>query len=368
MSLRVVLTSAYCWPEVCRGGERYLHELAAALRRAGHDARIFASAPRERNGEVLGVPVRALRRRALLAGRFGDLAGEAGFGAQMLARGPSLHADVWHAMTTADAAAAAATGGVRRRLRTVFTDHGYPAAASRSRRPDVRLHRYVVDHVGAYVCVSRAAARYLADDFGRVATVVPPGVRLADYRPADRHWRPALLYAGSLTEPRKNVPAFLAAAARLAASGTDLEVWLHGPGDPGAVLAAAGPAANLVTRCEPLRPAELARAYAAAWVTVLPSVAESFGMVVIESLASGTPVVVRADSGGPAEVVVDDRIGRCASGEVDSLADACSRALELATRPSTAEACRAHAEPYDWDRHVVPALLDVYAGARRGGG
>src|ERR1044071_3283466 len=46
VGLRVALTHAFCWPEVRRGGERYLHELAAALARRGHDVTIIAGARR----------------------------------------------------------------------------------------------------------------------------------------------------------------------------------------------------------------------------------------------------------------------------------------------------------------------------------
>jgi hypothetical protein len=45
MSLRVVLTHVYAWPEVRRGGERYLHGLASALAWAGHAVDIVSTAP-----------------------------------------------------------------------------------------------------------------------------------------------------------------------------------------------------------------------------------------------------------------------------------------------------------------------------------
>ena len=337
-----------------------MHELAASLHRLGHGVRIVSAATRPDNSPVLGVPVTRLRRRSLLGRRFGELGVEAGFGAQTLAHCVGGRVDVWHAMTTSDAAAAAACAGLRRRLRSVFTDHGYPAAPSRSHRTDASLHRYVVRHIDHYVCVSTAAGSYLQQDFGRAPTVVPPGVHLRDYQPRPRHPTPVLLYSGTLTEPRKNVPMLLEAAETLATQHPGLEVWLHGPGDVTALLERAGAAARLVTRAGSLSSSDLARAYATAWVTVLPSVAESFGMVVVESLASGTPVVVLADSGGPAGIVNDDRIGRRAAANAPALADACAEVLALAAEPMTADICRAHADPYDWDRHITPALLDVY--------
>ncbi|MCW2779404.1 MAG: phosphatidylinositol alpha-mannosyltransferase, partial [Frankiales bacterium] len=267
--------------------------------------------------------------------------------------------DVWHATSTGDAAAASLAGG---RVRSVFTDHGFPARRSRAARPDHRLHDVVVRHVDSYVCVSQAAGACLRTDYGRTPDVVPPGVRCDAHAPAPRSPVPVLLYAGSLVEERKGLPLLLEAAALLRADEPALEVWLSGQGDAGPLLAAAPAAARAaVTRCGPLDDAALRDAYARAWVMVLPSRAESFGMTVVESLASGTPAVVLRDGGGPPEVVDDDAVGRRADATPADLARACAEALELARRPGTVEACRTHARRYDWDAAVVPALERLYA-------
>lgn len=363
VGLRVVLTSAYAWPEVRRGGERYLHQLASGLAAAGHDVRILAAAPSAGAGEVLGVPVRRLRRREVRRRRYGDLAGEVGFGVQSLVQLGVRRLDVWHAMTTADAAAAVAVGAVRPGVRTVFTDHGFPAAASRAKRADARLHGVVARRIDAYVCVSEAAGAFLRSDFGRDPTVVPPGVDVDAFRPADRrHPAPALLYSGSVDEPRKNVRLLLAAAGRLRADLPDLELWLLGPGDLEPLLAAEPAGAAAVTRTGSVGDATLADAYARAWVTVLPSQAESFGMTVIESFAAGTPAVVLAESGGPAEIVVAGTGVCCPTADAQALAASCREALDLARDPATRDLCRTRAEQFDWRRVVVPRLEAVYAG------
>lgn len=349
--MRVLLTSVHSWPDVRRGGERYVHELSAALARAGHDVRVLSTGSTPGRSTELGVPVQRLPVRRLR--RFGGLDVEAAFGLQALGRlAPEVlgrRVDVVHATSTGDAAAAALLGRLSP-VRTVFTDHGFPAAASRQARPDRRLHRYVVGHVDAYVCVSEAAGAFLRSDFGRDADVVPPGVRCDAHAPGPRDPRPTLLYAGSLTESRKGVGLLLAAAAALRTRVPDLQVWLAGPGevtvDP-----------DLVTRCGLLDDAALREAYARAWVTVLPSRAESFGMTVVESMASGTPAVVLRDGGGPAEVVVP---GTGVLADADALADALEQALDLAQRPGTVGACVARARDFDWDTAVVPRLLELY--------
>lgn len=355
--MRIALSSVHCWPDVRRGGERYAHELAAGLHRAGHDVTLLSTGLHPGRDTVLGVPVHRLPVRRWR--RFGDLDVEVAFGGQALAHlaAPSLigRVDVWHATSTADAAAAALIGRTGR-VRTVFTDHGFPAKASRDARTDRRLHRFVTAHIGAYVCVSRAAGDYLRSDYGREATVVPPGVRWSQHGTGTRAARPTLLYAGSLTESRKGVGLLLEAAALLRATLPGLQVWLLGPGTPPHELDP-----ELVTRHGLVDDATLREAYASAWVTVLPSHAESFGMTVVESLASGTPVVVRSDSGGPAEIVTDG-VGVLSGRTAEQLAEACTEALDLALRSGTAEACRERARDYDWDTAVVPQLLEVYAG------
>lgn len=348
--MRVVLTSVHCWPDVRRGGERYVHELGAGLARAGLDVRILSTGVSPGRSAVLGVPVHRLPIRRMP--RFGDLGVEAGFGAQALAHlaTPVLtgRIDVWHATSTADAAAAALLG----RARTVFTDHGFPALRSRESRPDRRLHQRVVDGIDSYVCVSEAAGAFLRNDFGREPTVVPPGVRLDQHRPQPRDRRPTLLYAGSLTESRKGVPLLLEAAALLRREVPDLQVWLAGPGAPPVE-------SDLITRCGLLDDEALRTAYAQAWVTVLPSTAESFGMTVVESLASGTPVVVRADSGGPAEIVIPGT-GMLAGAGAAALAAALGQALELSGSTATTDTCRERARDFDWDSAVVPRLREIY--------
>jgi glycosyltransferase involved in cell wall biosynthesis len=355
------LTSVHCWPDVRRGGERYVHELGAALVRAGHDVQLLSTGAPPRRTEVLGVPVRRLPVRHLR--RYGELDVEAAFGLQALAHvGPSGLAgryDVWHATSTADGAAAALVGRSGR-VRSVFTDHGFPVRRSREQRSDRALHKYLVEHVDAYVCVSTAAGGYLRSDYGRDAVVVPPGVRLDAHAPERRESRPTLLYSGALAESRKGVALLVAAAARLRSEVPDLQLWLLGQGDASAALA--GAPEGLVTRCELVDDATLRQAYARAWVTVLPSTAESFGMTVVESLASGTPAVVRADGGGPAEIISSDDLGRRADGTVEGLAAACAEALELAKDTATTERCRERARDFDWDAAVVPALVEVYRG------
>ncbi len=353
--MRIMLTATYGWPEVYRGGERYLHELADFLLRAGHDVRIVVSGPGPARAVVRGVPVYRLRPREFR--RFGELGREVAFGAAALAAIGWRQFDVWHATSTADAAAAAQLGRIRE-VRTVFTDHGFPLAGSRERRPDYRLYRMILRHIDSYVCVSRAAAECLTHTFHRTAAVVHPGVDTGLFQPTRRSEVPTIVYAGSLTEPRKGLPLLASAVQRLRESIPALRLEVYGQGEPPTGVAA------VADVCEAVEPAHLAERYAGAWATVLPSVAEPFGMVLTESLAAGTPVVALRDGSGPSDIIRPG-VGLLAANSVDALAVACREALDLARNPATAAACRERAMAFDWRTAIVPQLEEVYAGGQR---
>lgn len=366
MGLRIALTHVYSWPEIRRGAERYLHELAAALSDAGHDATILSTATRPNRDRVLGVEVRYLRRNERrLARWFGPLAAEADFGARAFFRLVGRSLDVWHAFGTADAAAAGIAGSVRG-LRSVYTDLGISARSWREHRPDRRLYHSVLRRVDRYLCLSEAAAASVRRDYGREVAVVGGGVDLRRFAPEGRrHPTPVLLFASALNEERKNLAMLLDALAMLRRRRPTVELWLAGPGDPTPHLERAPAAAReAVSFLGVGSPADLIRLYGRAWATILPASGEAFGLVVLESFACGTPAVT-LDEGGPAELV-GPGTGATSRPTPEALADACERALDLAAARETVERCRAAAEPHDWRRGIVPRLERIYqAGAGR---
>jgi len=361
MSLRIVLTHVYAWPEVRRGGERYLHEVAAGLAAAGHRVGILSTSEKPSRGRVQGVDVTYLRRRSALRRRYGDQADEVCFAADAFARLAARRFDVWHALGTADAAASSLAGRIRPG-RSVFTDLGITARSWRRHRPDNRFYEFVVRHVDDYICLSEAARASVRADYGRDSHVLGGGVDMKAFAPVGaRHGTPVLLFPSDVAEPRKNFPLLLEALAILIGRGRSLELWLAGPGDPGPALAAAPAAArDAVVRLGVGELADLPGLYGKAWVTVLPSYGEAFGIVVVESLACGTPVVTLNDA-GPAELVTPG-VGATAASTPGALAEAIDRALELAAEPETVDRCRAAAEPHDWKTGVIPRLERIYCG------
>ena len=112
---------------------------------------------------------------------------------------------------------------------------------------------------------------------------------------------------------------------------------------------------------------QLVQAFREARVFVLPSEYESFGLVLLESLAQGTPVIASRVGGIP-EFIPDGQAGLLVPpGDPPSLGDALLSLWDDAPRRERMGAFgRSEVVPrYTWDR-VVDQLLEVYAGALDG--
>jgi len=106
---------------------------------------------------------------------------------------------------------------------------------------------------------------------------------------------------------------------------------------------------------------EVAPLLAAADLLLLPSETESFGLVALEAMASGVPVVASRVGGIP-EVVEHGVSGYLAPvGDVDAMADFSLRILsDCEARKRFGEAARERAvRLFDWHR-VVPRYEEVY--------
>jgi len=103
--------------------------------------------------------------------------------------------------------------------------------------------------------------------------------------------------------------------------------------------------------------AELARRIAVADIALSVCPGETFGLAVLEALASGTPVVT-ASVGGASELI-DAESGAWGDPDPHSLADA---VLELAARDeaSTRAAARRRAEQFPWSS-TIEKMIDIHA-------
>ncbi len=73
---------------------------------------------------------------------------------------------------------------------------------------------------------------------------------------------------------------------------------------------------------------ELAACYACADVFVFPSLTDTFGLVILEAWAAGTPVAAFS-APGPIDIIPGSGAGVVAAGQTEGLADACLEALTL---------------------------------------
>jgi glycosyltransferase involved in cell wall biosynthesis len=172
------------------------------------------------------------------------------------------------------------------------------------------------------------------------------GVDLHMFRPAAAlDWglrRPVFAYVGRVAV-EKNIEAFL----HLDLPGSKVVV---GGGPQLAALRRRYPDVHFTG---PRFGADLAAAYAASDVFVFPSLTDTFGLVLLEALACGTPVAA-FDVTGPRDILAGAR------GPVGAIGPDL-RAVALAALGADRTACRAHAEGFSWPAcartfltHLVP--------------
>ena len=110
-----------------------------------------------------------------------------------------------------------------------------------------------------------------------------------------------------------------------------------------------------------LPPDSLVNLYCAADIFVLPTLMETFGMVLVEAMAAGTPIVT-TDAPGVKDVIEDGKSGiQAESGNVDSITRSIVEVLqnqELSSR-LIANGLKLAEDFYDWNR-VSAEYLDFY--------
>ncbi len=234
----------------------------------------------------------------------------------------------------------------------------------------------------ATVTVANSAATAAVLGSGPRVEVVHPGVDLDRFAPGVRDAAVrAALGAGDDTllvgivgriDPRKGVQVLVEAMARAQGAARDAHLVVvgdAGTGDPAfAAEVRAGAARRLGDRVTFTgKRSDIPAVIRCLDVLVNASVAEPFGLTLLEAQASGVPVVA-TDAGGPPEFVVDGRTGLLVPPfEPDALAAALDRLLADADlRGGLAAAALAAARPArglvaQWDR--LAAIYRSAAGA-----
>jgi glycosyltransferase involved in cell wall biosynthesis len=191
----------------------------------------------------------------------------------------------------------------------------------------------------------------------------PAGVDQAAYRPAgparsdDHHRRPTALYVGRIAAEKE-----LHRLAPLAAPDSPYDLTVVGDGPARATLEQRF--ADRVTFTGSLSGAELARAYQEADVFVFPSTTETLGLVLLEALSSGLPVVA-FDSPASRDLLRDCPAARLVrSDRNDQLIPTIGALLDSRPADDLRRVARAHVATRTWD-DATQALLDHYQVAIR---
>jgi glycosyltransferase involved in cell wall biosynthesis len=348
---RIALLTTYYWPEVGRGTERIVHDLASGLVGADWSPVIVTSHddPTSRTDEE-GVEVLRARR---LSGRVPRLFGyteQVGHLPRMWRelRGESY--PVIHAFGAYEAAVADLASR-KHRSASVLTVTGIPQRAVIQgrlwRRRALRRAVAASDAVVVFSEAARDALGWLGGD----QRVIYPGVDLAAFgRSRERATSPTILCTAAIDDPRKRVDLVIEAFREVRRRRPDARLILSRRGarpddghhrEPG------------IEHRDVHAHDELVSAYSEAWVTVLASRAEAFGLVAVESLACGTPVVVSDDAGTVEAVGGPGLHARMFSGDRPAdLARALLEALERAKDSAVERACRTQAGNFSLERFL----------------
>ena len=317
------------------GAGRFLVDIVSGLR----DPALVACPPGElaRDCRAHGIPVIELRERplALRGGvrtRLAASAALAGHAREIRRLVEDLEPDLLFTWGMRSALAVPRSGA---RPAWLARHHDFVP----SRAVGAALRR-ALGRADAVVVNSRA----VRDDLrlGTPAEVIPPGVDLTRFAPAADSARSGVLWLGAIVGWKRPELALEIAARvpgvpmRLAGEPVDAS------GEPlAAQLRARAARPDLAERVELTGKVDPAEALRTAQVLLHTADREPFGIVIVEALASGVPVVAPA-AGGPAEIV-DDGCGRLfPPGDADAAAAAVRDAL--ANEPALARGARARAE------------------------
>jgi len=224
------------------------------------------------------------------------------------------------------------------------------------------MHEKIVGRIA----VSDLARRWQMEALGTDAVEIPNGVDVTSFASAPRldgYPRPGktVLFLGRYDEPRKGMSVLLDALPRVAERFADVQLLIVGRGDEDELRGQAGRLVKHLRFLGQVDDAGKASAMRSADVYCAPHTGgESFGIVLVEAMAAGTPVVA-SDLDAFRRVLCDGEVGCLVPvGDGVALADALISVLEDdALRERYVAAAATAVCRYDWSV-VASQIMRVY--------
>jgi len=234
-----------------------------------------------------------------------------------------------------------------------------------------KLAQTAMEKVSARIAVSEAARATLIKHVGGDAVVIPNGVDVSAFKDAKPMFgwpgeNQSIVFLGRGDEPRKGLAVLVASYPEIRKQHPNVRLLIAGPGEPADTLKSLSREDRAsVTVLGMVAPEDKASVLASGTIYVAPNTGgESFGIVLLEAMASGTPVVA-SDLEAFKRVLGSGRAGITFENEnsidlakviSDLLANPKQRA-ELSTQG------RLRANEFDWSV-VAQRIVDVYESVR----
>lgn len=355
--MKIGLVCPYTF-DVPGGVQAHVHDLAVALERQGHQVSVLAPVD---DPDATGLPHFLVPAGRAVPVPYNGSVARLAFGPLTLTRTRRwlrrgqfdvLHLHEPTVPSVSMLALFAARGPI------VATFH---TATARSRALEVfgTALQPGLEKITGRIAVSPAARRVVVEHLGHDAVLIPNGVDVARFAGAkplpSRPPGPTVVFLGRIDEPRKGLDELFAALPSLVRRVPDVRVLVAGPGDLDREVPDCVELLGLVSE------ADKPRVYASGDVYCAPNThGESFGIVLIEAMAAGTPVVA-SDLEAFRRVLDEGRAGRLVPvGDSDALADALADLLQDPDRRAALSSAGSRAVlAYDWAR-VAAQIVAVY--------
>jgi glycosyltransferase involved in cell wall biosynthesis len=217
-----------------------------------------------------------------------------------------------------------------------------------------------------YIAVSDVTRRELADLGVRAADIdlayngMPP---VPDYDAPGRSAEPRLVVLSRLV-PHKQIDHVISALPALVEEFGDIRLRILGDGWWGDQLRAQATALGLDDRIDFLGHVSDRTKFeelSAAWVHVLPSVKEGWGLSIVEAGHTGTPSVAYAGAGGVTEAILDGVTGLLARDQNDLGARITALLRDESLRTDLGHKAQVRSGEFTWDAaaRTIAAALDA---------